>query len=143
MIGPIVHYLNSLDALNTSNQRTRDFLQGKYKEVIPDTGVVLWIDVRDVALAHVKAIEVPEAAGLRFFATAGKFSNKHICEVIRKNFPEYHSALPSVDVKGGDLPEGPMYGYDNTRTANVLGIQFRSLEDSIVDLVKSLKAVGA
>lgn len=143
VIGPIVHYLNSLDALNTSNQRTRNFLQGKCKEEIPDTGVYLWIDVRDVALAHVKAIEVPEAAGLRFFTTAGKFSNKAICEIIRKHFPEYHSELPSVDVKGGDYPEGPIYGYDNARTAKALGIEFRSLEDSIVDLVKSLKSVGA
>jgi nucleoside-diphosphate-sugar epimerase len=138
-----VHYLNSLDGLNTSNERTRNFLQGKCKEQIPETGTYIWIDVRDLALAHVRAIEVPEAAGKRFFATAGEFCNKQICEIIRAHFPEYHSVLPGVDVKGGDFPEGGLYGYDNSRTANVLGIKFRSLEESIVDLVKSLKNVGA
>ncbi|KAG9529139.1 NAD(P)-binding protein, partial [Aureobasidium melanogenum] len=58
VLGPIVHYLNSLDSLNTSNQRIRDIYQGKAKEQIPETGTFLWVDVRDLALCHVKAIEV-------------------------------------------------------------------------------------
>src|ERR1700710_242038 len=85
--GPIVHYLTTLDGLNTSNERTRNFIQGKCKDEVPDTGTYLWIEVRDLALAHVKAMEVPAAAGKRFFATAGKFSNKQILEIIRKHFP--------------------------------------------------------
>jgi nucleoside-diphosphate-sugar epimerase len=40
VLGPIVHYLNSLDALNTSNQRVRDIIQGKAKEEIPPTGTL-------------------------------------------------------------------------------------------------------
>ncbi len=57
VFGPIVHYLNSLDSLNTSNQRVRDFMQGKAKDEIPDTGVYIWVDVRDLATAHVAAME--------------------------------------------------------------------------------------
>lgn len=143
VLGPIVHYLNSLDALNTSNQRVRNLIQGQCKDEIPDTGVFLWIDVRDVALAHVKAMELLEAQGKRFFVTAGYFSNKEIAEIIRKNFPEFEKELPGKDVKGGDYPEGGIYKFDNSRTKDVLGIKFRSLEESIVDTVKSLKAVGA
>jgi nucleoside-diphosphate-sugar epimerase len=143
VIGPIVHYLNSLDALNTSNQRTRNFITGEYKKEIPDTGTFVWVDVRDLALAHVKAIEVPEAANKRFFVTEGYFSNKEICEIIRKNFPELESKLPAKDVKGGDYPEAGVHGFDNSQTINVLGIKFRALEESIVDTVKSLQSVGA
>lgn len=142
VLGPIVHYLNSLETLNTSNQRVRNLLQGKCKEEIPDTGTFIWVDVRDLALAHVKAIEVPEAASKRFFITAGYFSNKEICEIIRKNFPEYEKELPGKEVKGGDYPEGGVYKFDNERTKSVLGIEFTGLEKSIVDLVKSLKEVG-
>jgi nucleoside-diphosphate-sugar epimerase len=142
VLGPIVHYLNSLEALNTSNQRVRNLLTGQCKQEIPDTGIFLWVDVRDLALAHVKAIELPAAADKRFFITTGYFSNKEICEIIRKNFPEYEAELPAKDVKGGDYPEGGLYKYDNSRTVEVLGIKFRSLEESIVDLVKSLKAVN-
>ena len=38
VLGPIVHYLNSLDALNTSNQRLRDTIQGKMKDKFPPSG---------------------------------------------------------------------------------------------------------
>jgi len=143
VIGPIVHYLNDLSALNTSNQRTRNLITGQNKDEIPDTGTFIWVDVRDLALAHVKAIEIPEAANKRFFITAGYFTNKEIAEIIRKNFPEYESQLPGKDVKGGGYPEEGLYKYDNSRTKEVLGIKFRPLEESIVDLVKSLKSVGA
>lgn len=76
------------------------------KEVIIDSLIFKWIDVRDLALAHVKAIELPQAADKRFFITAGYFSNKEVCEIIRKNFPNLEKELPSKDIKGGDYPEG-------------------------------------
>ncbi|KAH8820444.1 putative NADPH-dependent methylglyoxal reductase GRP2 [Xylogone sp. PMI_703] len=138
VFGPVIHYFNSLSALNTSNERIRDLITGKFKNEIPDTGTYIWTDVRDLALAHVRAIEVPEAAGKRFFVTAGYFSNKEIVDVVRKNFPEYKSELPAEDVKGGDMPAG-IYKYDNSRVQEVLGLKFRTLEESIVDLVKSLQ----
>ncbi|KAG0647827.1 Ketoreductase azaE [Hyphodiscus hymeniophilus] len=143
VLGPIVHYLNGLDALNTSNQRVRDLLQGKWKEGIPETGAYLFIDVRDIALAHVKAIELPEAAGKRFFVTNGFFSNREIADIVAKNFPEYEKNLPGKEVKGGAYPEGGLYGFDDSKTMEILGIKYRGLEESIVDTVKSLKAVGA
>lgn len=143
VFGPIVHYLNSLSALNTSNERFRNLITGQYKEEIPPTGTVLWIDVRDLALAHVKAMELEEAQGKRFFVTAGHYSNKEVAEIIRKNFPELEGELPGKDVTGGDYPEGGVYSFDNTRTQEVLGIKFTGLEQCVVDTVKSLKAVGA
>lgn len=143
VLGPIVHYLNNLDALNTSNQSIRNFITGQNKKEIPPANVYLWVDVRDVALAHVKAIELPEAAGKRFFVTAGYFSGREVCEIIRKNFPDLEKELPPKDAKGGDYPEGDLYKYDNSRTKEVLGIKFRGLEESVVDTVKSLKDVGA
>ncbi|KFY65715.1 hypothetical protein V497_01306, partial [Pseudogymnoascus sp. VKM F-4516 (FW-969)] len=145
VFGPVVHYLNSLDSLNTSNQRIRDFAQGKAKDGLPNSGVFLWIDVRDLALVHVRQIEVPEAAGKRYFATAGYFSNKEIADAIEKNFPEYKDNLPAPDARAeGDYPNGStesLHKYDNSRV-KTLGITFRTIEESTVDLVKSLKAVG-
>jgi len=141
VLGPVVHYLNTLSALNTSNQRIRNLFTGQNKDEIPDTGTYIWVDVRDLALAHVKAIEIDEAADKRFFITAGYFSNKEIAEIIRKNFPEYKDELPGKEIKGGDYPEGGVYKYDNSRTREVLGIKFRELEGSIVDTVNSLKDI--
>jgi len=87
VFGPTVHYLTSLDSLNTSNSRIRDVMQGKMKEQVPPTGIHLWVDVRDVALAHVKAMELPEAAGKRFFVVSGYHSYADIIEIIRKKLP--------------------------------------------------------
>ncbi|KAF2396255.1 NAD(P)-binding protein [Trichodelitschia bisporula] len=142
VLGPIVHYLNSLDALNTSNERVRNCIQGQWKDEIPDTGVFAWVDVRDLADIHVKAVELPEAGGKRFFATAGFYSNKEIADIVRNHFPEYKN-LPGPDIKGGDYPTEGLYKVDNSRVKSVLGTKFTSLEDSIVDLVKSLQTVGA
>ncbi|KAK3937326.1 hypothetical protein QBC46DRAFT_11946 [Diplogelasinospora grovesii] len=148
VFGPVVHYLASLDSINTSNERIVACLQGKWREGggIPDTGAAfIWIDVRDVADAHIKAgLEVPEAGGKRCFTTAGLFSNKQIADVIRKNFPDDASKLPTDETKGGELPdENKRYKFDNSTTTKLLGIKWRSLEESIVDTVKSLKAHGA
>lgn len=98
--------------------------------------------MRDLALAHVKAAELPEAANKRFFVTAGYFSNEEIADIVRENFPELKDKVPAKGTKGGGYPAEGIYKYDNSRTREVLGIQFRSLKDSIVDTVKSLQAVG-
>jgi nucleoside-diphosphate-sugar epimerase len=143
VLGPIVHYLNSLDGLNTSNQRIRDIILGKAKDEIPPTGTFIWVDVRDLAECHVAAIEKDEAANKRFFVTAGYFSNKEIAQIVEKNFSQYKEGLPSASTPGGDYPEEGVYKYNNKRVTEVLGVKFKSLEESIKDTVKSLQAVGA
>ena len=114
-----------------------------FAKELPPTGTFAWVDVRDLALAHVKAIETPAAANKRFFITAGHFSNKEVLEIIRREFPDLRSKLPAESVPGGGYPEGGLFGVDNSQTVNTLGVRFTSLEKSIVDLVKSLLAVGA
>ena len=145
VFGPIVHALDSLDSLNTSNERIRNACQGKFKDEIPPSGVHLWVDVRDVAEAHVNAFEKPEAANKRFFVTAGYFSNKEITQIIRKNFPQCKD-LPSDSTPGGDYPEGTsdkgLYTYNNKRSIEILGLKYKSLEQSIIESVKSFQAKG-
>ncbi|PWY73689.1 ketoreductase [Aspergillus heteromorphus CBS 117.55] len=141
VFGPVVHYLNSLDAINTSNQRISNLIQGNYKDGLPPTATFLWVDVRDVALAHVRAIEVPEAGGQRFFVTSGSYSNKDVADVVRKAFPELEDKLPPRDAPS-DKP-ADVYGYDNKKSIEVLGIQYRSLEESVTDTAKSLLSIGA
>ena len=143
VFGPIMPYLQSLDSLNTSNQRIAAFMAGKAKEELPPTGIFIWTDVRDLALAHVKAVELPEAANKRFFVTAGHFNNEELADIMRDNFPELKNELPAKGTKGGGYPEEGVFQYDNSRVKEILGIEFRSLKETIVDAVKSLQAVGA
>jgi nucleoside-diphosphate-sugar epimerase len=140
VFGPIVNYLNSLDAVNTSNQRFRDMIQGKMKEGLAPTGTFIWTDVRDLAEAHVKAIEVPEAAGKRFFITAGHFSNKDLADTIIEAFPDLAKELPAKPES--DLP-ADVFNYNNSRSKDILGLTYRPLKQCTIDTVKSLQAVGA
>ncbi|KAL4961548.1 uncharacterized protein BDV14DRAFT_192236 [Aspergillus stella-maris] len=138
--GPVIHHLKDLDALNASNERIRDIAFGKAKDGLPYTGVFLWVDVRDLALAHVLAIEKPEAGGKRFLVSPGQYSNREIAEIIAEEFPELRDGLPSGDaLKGGDFPPTGWYGYDSSKSVEVLGVTYRSFKECIVDTVDSLK----
>lgn len=141
VFGPVAHHLASLESINTSNARLVDLVRGKWREEVPSTGAaVIWIDVRDVATAHVKAgLEVPEAGGKRLFTTAGLFSNAEMAGIVRREFPELTEKVPKEGVKGGELPsEGERFRFDNSETRKVLGIEWIPFEKSVVDTVKSL-----
>lgn len=75
-------------------------MTGKAKEELPPTGTFIWVDVRDLALAHVKAAELPDAANKRFYVTAGHFSNEEAADIMRDNFPELKNELPAKGTKG-------------------------------------------
>lgn len=54
--------------MNTSNHRIRDMVLGNMRAgLAPTAPVFTWVDVRDVALAHLRAIQRPEAGGNRFY----------------------------------------------------------------------------
>lgn len=122
--------------MNTSNHRIRDMLQGKMKKGLePTAPVFTWVDARDVAQAHLRALTVPEAGGFRFYVVGGHFSNKHIADIIRDKFPSLADRLPADAVD--DLPSD-VYGFNNTRSREVLGLEYSSLEKSVVDTVNSI-----
>ncbi|KAF3766421.1 NAD(P)-binding protein [Cryphonectria parasitica EP155] len=142
VFGPVVHYLASLDAINTSNERFVSLVQGGWRNSenkIPDTGVNIWVDVRDVALAHVLAIEKPELAGRRLFTTAGYYSNREILDAARKNFPELADKFPAEGATGGEpIPADKTFKFDNSETTKALGFQWTTLETTTSDTLKSL-----
>lgn len=139
VLGPTVSGLNSLSSVNTSNERIRDMIQGKMKDGLAPSGYFLWVDVRDIALAHVRAMEVPAAAGKRFFCTAGYVDNAAIADAIKEGYPELSRKLP--EKYESDLPKD-IYSYDNGRTRNILGIEYRPVKQCVIDTVKSLLEVS-
>ncbi len=133
--GPMRHPLSSLADLNTSNKRILDLMQGRKGAQATSP---MYVDVRDLALAHVRAIELPEAAGERFFVCAGMATEKDTCDIIRKAFPDLAANLR--DDVGSTLPS---FRVDNSKSVKILGLKFRSYEETIVDTVKALRALGA
>ncbi|KAJ9348763.1 hypothetical protein C8Q69DRAFT_509513 [Paecilomyces variotii] len=136
VFGPVIHHVESLRDINTSNTRIRDIIQGEYKDAIPPTNLYLWVDVRDLARAHIRALTATGTENERFFVTAGHYDNKQIVDIIREEYPHLSVVLPPRNLPG-DLPKD-IYQYDNSKSVNVLGLRYRTLRESIKDTVASL-----
>lgn len=132
--GPNDHAVADLSKLNTSSADIYRFMNGSTKEP-GETGFPLFVDVRDVATAHLKAYEVPEAGGERFAVTGGKFSYQQVCDILRESYPEIKDKVPEGEA-GQKLP--PSYTLSNEKATKVLGVHFRNLKECIVDTGKSL-----
>lgn len=140
--GPVIHALSSLDAINTSNARFVSLLKGSPSTPCPPTVNYLFIDVRDLALAHVLALEKPEAAGHRFLVTAGNYSNAEAAQIIGEEYPEFKDKMPVGEaLKPGERPATGVNGYDNKKSIEVLGLQYRPFRESVVGVVESIKGL--
>ncbi|KAK7969386.1 hypothetical protein PG996_002176 [Apiospora saccharicola] len=128
--GPIQRGLPRLSSVNASNARIRDLVlgvngpQGSNPGLPPTAPVFTFVDVRDVALAHLRALTVPEAG--------------HIAAAVARHFPELRDRLPAdIGEALDDLP-ADIYGFDSGKSRKVLGIEYRGLEESVVDTVRSM-----
>jgi nucleoside-diphosphate-sugar epimerase len=131
-----LHQVKSLNDLNTSSARCLRLYQG-----IPRSGPagsLMHIDVRDLAIAHVMAIENPKAANERFLMASHVASEKELRDLMEKNFPEIKGNL-----KDEVTPALPPWDIDNSKSVQVLGIKYRPLEETMVDTVRVLKELGA
>ncbi|KAK1758772.1 putative NADPH-dependent methylglyoxal reductase [Echria macrotheca] len=135
--GPVQKSLAHPDQINTSNHRIRDLVLGMQRAAVASTlPPFTFVDVRDVALAHVRAMMLPEAGGERFYLVSGYYSNPRLAEIIRANFPELQKKLPPPGAED-DFPEGH-WAFDTSKSRRVLGLEYIGLEKSVVDTVKSI-----
>ncbi|MGQ3356291.1 MAG: SDR family oxidoreductase [Phreatobacter sp.] len=145
--------------LNTSNAIIADLLSGKYPGIIDLTWGM--VDVRDVALAHVRAAETPGASG------------RYLCAGDTVTMREVVGILRGLDVPGQRLPSlgmdnavgsllvrlmsytqpggvgsylrshvGRAPRYDTTKIRRDLGLSFRDIRQSIVDTVADMTRWG-
>ncbi|OGM43827.1 dihydroflavonal-4-reductase [Aspergillus bombycis] len=137
VFGPVKNATASLVNLNTSSMDIYRLMSpmSKPSHAMPPTSVWAWADVRDVAEAHLKAFEIPEAGGQRFLVSGGKYSYQLIADILRHRVAEVRDRVPLGKPRSG-LHD--VYGTDASKSENVLGLRYRPLEDSIVDAARSL-----
>ncbi|QRW12684.1 NADPH-dependent methylglyoxal reductase GRE2 protein [Ceratobasidium sp. AG-Ba] len=131
--GPIAQEVKSMASLNLSSKKFYSIFNGEEKELTNDL-FWQWADVRDVAEAHVAAVEKPEAGGQRFFVTAGEFNIAQVVEYIWKHYPDRAAAkgIPK-DTSNVGFPSGGYYTVDNSASKRVLGLEYRSFETMLKD----------
>lgn len=134
--GPLLQPDTTLDSLNTSSQRILRIYQGHSPQ--GPTGSPMYVDVRDLAEAHVRSLTAPAAANQRIFIVAAFATEKMMGDIMRQNFPECAANLRE------DLSSNmPPYSIDHGKSVKFLSLTYRSLDDTIIDTVNSLKARGA
>lgn len=103
----------------------------------------VFVDVRDVAKAHVAPLENPELDQKRLLLTPYTFSLQEIADIINENFPELRGKIATGNPGNGKEINKKLSTFDNSRTQKLLGIDFIDLKTSIIDTVDQiLKATG-
>jgi nucleoside-diphosphate-sugar epimerase len=93
--------------------------------------------LQDLAAAQVKAMVVPEAGNQRFVVSARQFGFQQICDILRANFAELSGRTPLGQPGTSSLPPGA-YSIDNSKIRGVLGVEFRPLEETVVDVARCM-----
>ncbi|KAJ3877793.1 D-lactaldehyde dehydrogenase, partial [Lentinula edodes] len=150
VFGPVIHDVSSPSALGTSagdwyNSVVRPDMGGKTLEVITTIGGG-WVDVRDIALAHVLALQKNEAGGERLLISKGEF--------VYQDFIDTANALsPSPIPSHTDLPKGkpgagkdfvPKIVYDPSKASKILGpeLVYHTIEETTRDILADFEKRG-
>lgn len=146
--------------VNTSHTTFVGLTNGR----IPGLLALDWslVDVRDVALAHIRAMEITGASG-RYLIAAATRSMRQVVELLRANGWEERYRLPtmSLDRRVGAAAvrlaanfqrsgtrsylKGHLGGtvrFDNSKAKQELGIDFRDVDRTILDTMEDLERWG-
>lgn len=80
---------------------------------------------------------VPEAGNQRFVVSARQFSFQDICDILRSRFPELSERTPLGKPGTSSLPPGA-YSIDNSKVKELLGVEFRTLEETVLDVARCM-----
>ncbi|RDB23611.1 hypothetical protein Hypma_009300 [Hypsizygus marmoreus] len=130
VFGPVKHDVASFETLPPSNQYfynaviKGDILGGFPAITTPGHG---FVDVRDVAYAHIRALEAPAAGGERIICCAGSFVWQDIIDVANWLSPKpYHTIA-----KGEPGEKFRAITWNTEKQKRILGIKFRTLESIV------------
>ncbi|KAF8526820.1 hypothetical protein JB92DRAFT_3108057 [Gautieria morchelliformis] len=137
--GPTIHDIPNASSLNTSLLEIYAMIKGQ-KDIASTPGGN-WVDVRDVATAHVNAIVTEAAGGERFIVASGPYTNQGIIDAVHDGTASdaVLAALPKGTPGAGNNAVHPVL-LDTTKARTVLGMKFRQLSETAQDTARSLLA---
>ncbi|EFQ33925.1 NAD dependent epimerase/dehydratase [Colletotrichum graminicola] len=131
--GPVVHPVDSVEGLNESNAMIWKIASGETP--LPVARVPFWIDVRDLAVAHVEALLRPEVGGRRYVPAANdRFSYGLAAKIIIESFDWAKGTVVEEEQK---IDES--HGLDGETAAKDLGLEYRTFNETVVDLIRQAK----
>ncbi|VAI32772.1 unnamed protein product [Triticum turgidum subsp. durum] len=130
VVGPLLQ-----PTVNASAAHILKYLDGSAKKYA--NAVQAYVDVRDVAAAHVRVFEAPEASG-RHLCAERVLHREDVVHILAKLFPEYPVPTRCSDEVN---PRKQPYKMSNQKLQD-LGLQFTPVNDSLYETVKSLQEKG-
>lgn len=128
--GPVVHPVRKVQELNESNAMLWKIATGE--KPLPVTRVPFWIDVRDLAEAHVEALLRPDAGNKRYTpASPEHFSYALAAEIMLDKLPW---AKGTVSEQEQSIDKS--YGLDGETAAKELGVRYKTFKETVTNLVE-------
>ncbi|KAI0051462.1 D-lactaldehyde dehydrogenase [Auriscalpium vulgare] len=140
IFGPPIHELKNLDDLNSSQAEVlRTIAGGKSPEELVVSSN--WIDVRDVATAHVLAAQKPEAGGERLILNEGNFYWQDLLDAANAISPP---PLPNLPKGDPSATAGVMHEliFITEKSTRILGFKYTHLRDTVKDSIADFIARG-
>ncbi|BFZ57209.1 Glycine-rich RNA-binding protein 2, mitochondrial [Savitreella phatthalungensis] len=135
VFGPAIHKISSVDSINTSVALLFKYFKDPNADIPPPMTAQAYVDVRDVAKAHILALEKPEAAGKRFITSSGQASWAGVVRALGEVFPDH-----KVSDKGPGATQFDVAGgLSNERSRQVLGLDYIDLHTAVKDTINALK----
>ena len=120
--GPVVHPIDNVNQLNESNGMLWKVAKGQ--SPLPVARVPFWIDVRNLATAHVEALLRPNVAKRYTPSAPERFTYGLAASVMAQEFPSLRQTVGQEDQRPD---EG--YGLDGESAARDLGFTYHSFQD--------------
>ncbi|EGW35479.1 uncharacterized protein SPAPADRAFT_64595 [Spathaspora passalidarum NRRL Y-27907] len=99
-----------------------------------------FVDVRDVARAHLVAFENEEAISKRLIVASSGFTLDSIAHIINEHFP--NSTVPKGDLsRNPEISKTNIQKVDSSKSNKILGFDLIPLEKSVVDTVQQIYSV--
>ncbi|KAJ7731586.1 hypothetical protein DFH07DRAFT_755616 [Mycena maculata] len=140
VVGPVIHDISSPDALGTSAK----MMYEAFTKPGAASGGGCWVDVRDLALAHVRALQIGEAGGYengkRFIICAGAFAWQDWLDAAApwtEDSDKYQKGTPGAGKEHVHLLQ-----YKNEKSIKVLELNYRTMADTAEAVIADYDAKG-
>jgi nucleoside-diphosphate-sugar epimerase len=140
---------------NSSETLMAEMMKNTYPGIPdPDCNYAV-VDVRDAAEAHVKALFSKEANGKRYIAAGENLTTEGLINILKGEYEKHGYSFPSKKVTAQEIKEsgnpvaqralmamGKVMKLNNERSIKDLGMKYHKVEDTVLDMAKSLFKQG-
>ncbi|KAK0194726.1 hypothetical protein F5146DRAFT_926509 [Armillaria mellea] len=146
VFGPFIHDVPTLNALNASSKTWYNaVVQEDHGGLSPNALLVQpghgWVDVRDLAEAHVRALEVEAAGGERILVSAGP--------CVWQDWGKSSLFIATQSASTSRILPKPVPGdtkyaiiFDTSKEKRLLGLKFRTMEETARDILSDFDSRG-